>query len=90
MAVKLILRILIAYAAATAGGIVGLLAIAGDWEAPAWTADGRHLVCSRKHLGNTSLYLIDTWYGRARELTKCGAGTSLPACSASIVKRDGR
>lgn len=63
------------------------IAIAGDWEAPSWTADGRHLVCSRKYRGSTSLYLVDTWYGRARELVKCGVGTSLPACSGSIVTR---
>ena len=61
-------------------------AAAGDWEAPSWTADGRHLVCSRKLDGKISLFLIDTWYGKARELVDCGSGVSLPDCSGSFVK----
>lgn len=52
----------------------------GDWEAPSWTADGRHLVCTRKHGGEQRLHLVDTWFGRLVPL-RFKADVSLPACS---------
>ncbi len=61
-----------------------LVSAAGDWEAPSWTADGRHLVCSRKLDGEQKLYLVDSWYGKIREL-RTGTGVSLPACSHQYV-----
>lgn len=53
---------------------------AGDWEAPNWAADGRHIVCSRNHQGRQSLYLVDSWYGTMRELKAVGE-LSLPSYS---------
>ena len=52
--------------------------LAGDWEAPCWAADGRHIICSRDLNGTKNLYVIDSWYGRARKLM-AGDGVSLPA-----------
>ena len=49
-----------------------LTKVSGDWESPSWLADGRHIICSRKHNGKQSLYMIDSWYGRARELKAQG------------------
>ncbi|MCQ2397519.1 MAG: hypothetical protein MJ106_07480, partial [Lentisphaeria bacterium] len=53
---------------------------AGDWEAPSWAPDGRHLVCTRKSGTNQDLYIVDTWFHTAIALTK-GAKVSLPAWS---------
>ncbi len=61
-------------------------AAAGDWEAPSWTADGRHIVCSRTMGGVSKLFIVDSWFGTVRELTVAGEGVSLPACSNSFVK----
>ena len=36
---------------------------AGDWEAPSWAPDGRHIVCSRNLGGKTELYIIDSVFG---------------------------
>ena len=41
---------------------------AGDWEAPSWAPDGRHIVCSRNIGGRTELYIIDSIYGQIRPL----------------------
>jgi TolB protein len=65
---------------ATTSAVKVLTNAAGDWEAPSWCADGRHLVCSRTFDGHTTLYLVDSRYGKLREL-KTGEGFSLPACS---------
>lgn len=51
---------------------------AGQWEAPSWAPDGRHVVCTRATGGAQDLYLVDTWYHTAIPLTK-GAKVSLPA-----------
>lgn len=52
----------------------------GDWEAPSWAPDGRHLVCSRTTGGQTALYMLDTWHGTALPITK-PAKVSLPSWS---------
>ena len=45
---------------------------AGDWEAPSWAPDGRHLVCSRTQNGRRELYMVDSWHGRMLPITKPG------------------
>ena len=54
---------------------------AGDWEAPAWAPDGRHVVCShRRPDGQRELCMVDTWHGRALPITAPG-DYSLPSWS---------
>jgi len=56
---------------------------AGDWEAPSWAPDGRHIVCSRDLNGTRSLYMVDTWHGRFFPLTR-GGDHSLPSWSSLV------
>ncbi len=51
---------------------------AGDWEAPSWAPDGRHLICTRKSGGKQNLYIVDTWFKSFQQIT-AGSGFSLPA-----------
>lgn len=53
---------------------------AGDWEAPSWAPDGRHLVCTRTSGRNRDIYVVDTWLKTFRQVTKNGT-VSLPAWS---------
>jgi TolB protein len=53
---------------------------AGDWEAPSWAPDGRHVVCSRQQGRQRQLCMVDTWYGRVLPNTQ-PADHSLPAWS---------
>ncbi|MFA6816372.1 MAG: hypothetical protein WCS73_08770 [Lentisphaeria bacterium] len=41
---------------------------AGNWEAPSWAPDGRHIVCTRSAGGFHDLYVLDSWFKRARVL----------------------
>jgi TolB protein len=41
---------------------------AGNWEAPSWAPDGRHIVCTRNIGGRTDLYIIDTLLGTKRQI----------------------
>ncbi len=54
---------------------------AGDWESPSWAPDNRHVVCSRSYGGNSSLYVIDTWTGKARQLLGGKMNIVLPSWS---------
>jgi TolB protein len=47
----------------------------GDWEAPSWAPDGRHLVCTRRTGSRHELMMVDTWYGKARSITNAGEFT---------------
>ncbi|MBP1582955.1 MAG: PD40 domain-containing protein [Victivallales bacterium] len=51
---------------------------AGDWEAPSWAPDGRHLVCTRSTGRSRDLYIVDTWLKSFRPLSQ-GANLALPA-----------
>lgn len=53
---------------------------AGNWEAPCWAPDGRHLVCTREDASGRmrDLYIVDTWSNAFRPISK-GAKLSLPA-----------
>lgn len=50
---------------------------AGNWEAPSWAPDGRHIVCTRSTGGKQDLYMVDTLFNTFQPLTK-GARLSLP------------
>ncbi len=54
---------------------------AGDWESPSWAPDSRHIVCARTLGGNASLYIVDTWTGRARQLLGGKMNIVLPSWS---------
>ena len=60
---------------------------AGDWEAPSWAPDGRHIVCSRNLGGRTDIYIIDSVFGFQRKISLIQNGKpyfdkmSLPAWS---------
>ena len=51
---------------------------AGNWEAPSWAPDGRHIVCTRSTGGKQDLYMVDTLFHTFEPLTR-GARLSLPA-----------
>ena len=51
---------------------------AGDWEAPSWAPDGRHIVCTRSTGRSRDLYIVDTWLKSFRPLSQ-GANLALPA-----------
>ncbi|MBR6470477.1 MAG: PD40 domain-containing protein [Victivallales bacterium] len=51
---------------------------AGNWEAPSWAPDGRHIVCTRQSGKNQDLYIVDSWFHTFQQLTK-DARVSLPA-----------
>ena len=51
---------------------------AGDWEAPSWAPDGRHLVCTRATGGQREIVIVDTWLKTFRPVSAKGK-YSLPA-----------
>ncbi|NLF93930.1 MAG: hypothetical protein GX564_08580 [Oligosphaeraceae bacterium] len=51
---------------------------AGNWEAPSWAPDGRHIVCIRSTGRSRDLYIVDSWLNSFRALSQ-GANLSLPA-----------
>ncbi len=55
----------------------------GDWEAPAWAPDGRHVVCTRTLGRQKQLYMVDMIHGTALPVTK-PASVSLPSWSAAL------
>ncbi len=55
-----------------------ITAAAGDWEAPSWAPDGRHLVCVRSSGRNRDLYIVDSWLKTITPISQ-GANLSLPA-----------
>lgn len=60
----------------------------GNWESPAWAADGRQVVCKRSDGKNSALYVIDTWTGRTRKLLSTAYKLSMPAWSPCAVNRE--
>lgn len=50
----------------------------GDWEAPSWAPDGRHIICTRAANGKRDLVVVDAILGSFMPLTK-GANVSQPA-----------
>ncbi len=63
-------------------GVSGnVISAAGDWESPSWAPDNRHVVCSRKLNGKSSLYVIDTWTGNARKVAGGKYNLGMPSWS---------
>lgn len=60
----------------------------GNWESPAWAADGRQVVCKRTTNGNSALYVIDTWTGRIRRLLSTPYNLYTPAWSPCAIDRE--
>ncbi len=58
-----------------------LIKVGGDWESPSWAPDNRHVVCSRKIDGRSSLYLVDSWTGNFRQITNFRYNQSTPSWS---------
>jgi TolB protein len=52
---------------------------AGNWEAPSWGPDGRHVVCTRKSSGSQKLYMVDSWLHAFQVIPVRASGISLPA-----------
>ncbi len=52
---------------------------AGNWEAPSWAPDGRHIVCTRKSGNSQKLYIVDSWLHAFQVLPVRASGVSLPA-----------
>jgi TolB protein len=55
-----------------------LTSAAGDFEAPTWGPDGRHLMCTREVRGGRKLCLVDSWSGRILPVAEAGP-LSLPS-----------
>ncbi len=51
---------------------------AGNWEAPSWAPDGRHIVCVRSSGKSQDLYIVDSWLNSFQAISQ-GANLALPA-----------
>ncbi len=60
----------------------------GNWESPAWAADGRQVVCKRTTGGTSALYVIDTWTGRIRKLLSTDYNLFTPAWSPCAINHE--
>jgi TolB protein len=63
-----------------------VVSAAGDWEGPSWAPDDRHVVCSRSQGGASTLYVVDTWTGKTRQLLNVRHSCTMPAWSGIIGK----
>lgn len=55
--------------------------VPGDWESPAWAPDHRQLVCTRSDGQRASLFIIDSWSGKVRQLLSARNNLSMPCWS---------
>lgn len=53
----------------------------GDWEAPSWAPDGRHIICSRNFEGKKSLYFVDSLFHTIVPLKNFTGDDTLPVFS---------
>ena len=62
--------------------------LTGRWESPSWAADNRHIVCSQTSDGgrSSSLYIIDTFTGKKRQLFRSNNYCSTPNWSKTPVQ----
>lgn len=62
--------------------------LTGRWESPSWAPDNRHIVCSQTFNGgqSSSLFIIDTFTGRKRQLFRNGNYFSTPNWSKKTVE----
>ena len=56
-----------------------VISASGDWESPSWAPDNRHIVASRKVNGRSSLFVIDSWTGKARRILAGKVPFSMPS-----------
>lgn len=59
---------------------------AGDWEAPSWAPDSRHLAASRRIGKKSEIYIVDSKTGSARKLLNFNYSQSSPDWSP--IRRD--
>ncbi len=55
--------------------------VPGTWESPAWGPDNRQVVCKRSDGPRSSLFIIDTWTGKVRQLLATRNNLSMPCWS---------
>lgn len=62
--------------------------LTGRWESPSWAPDNRHIVCSQTSNGgrSSSLYIIDTFTGKKRQLFRSSNYFSTPNWSKTPVE----
>ncbi len=62
--------------------------LTGRWESPSWAPDNRHIVCSQTSNGgrSSSLFVIDTFTGKKRQLFRNGNYFSTPNWSKKPVE----
>ena len=62
--------------------------LTGRWESPSWASDNRHIVCSQTFDGGqkSSLFIIDTYTGKKRQLFRAGNYFSTPNWSKKPVE----
>lgn len=62
--------------------------LTGRWESPSWASDNRHIVCSQTFDGGrrSSLYIIDTFTGKKRQLFRSNNYFSTPNWSKKPVQ----
>lgn len=55
--------------------------VKGTWESPVWGPDNRQVVCKRSDGARASLFIVDTWTGKVRQLLATKNHLSMPAWS---------
>ncbi|MBO5763459.1 MAG: PD40 domain-containing protein [Lentisphaeria bacterium] len=55
--------------------------VPGTWESPAWGPDNRQVVCKRSDGARSSLFVVDTWTGKVRQLIATKNALSMPSWS---------
>jgi len=58
--------------------------VPGTWESPAWGPDNRHVVCKRSDGPRASLFVVDTWTGKVRQLLMTRNHLSMPCWSKGV------
>jgi len=66
--------------AQTPEGIINT-SVGGEWHSPHWCCDNRHVVCSNISGRKGTIYVVDTWTGKARILVSGSMDLSLPCWS---------
>ena len=58
--------------------------VPGIWESPAWGPDNRQVVCKRSDGSRASLFVVDTWTGKVRQLLVTRNHLSMPCWSKGV------
>ena len=59
--------------------------VPGTWESPSWGPDNRQVVCKRSDGPRASLFIVDTWTGKARQLLTTKNHLSMPCWSKGVL-----